>query len=312
MIRALALVVALSSAAVADNKSEAVALFNEGIKEMKAGNFDKACPAFAKSNELHPDSGTRGSLAKCYEKIGKLASAWRLWVDLSSTAPEKLRPDAAANAAKLEPRVPKYVLRISKGAAKLEVKLDGQVIPWKPDVPEPIDPGEHVFAANAPGYVGIERVLTAVEGKTEEIAIALEPTTKTVVDPARQDVPPPPPPKSERTTLGKVGFWMMGGGGALLVAGGVFGYLAMSERDDAKDLCGGDLDQCDPLRVDEAQDKIDSARSKGTISTIGVIAGAVTIGVGLVLFTTGKTKQETRVTIAPTDGGAAVTFGGGF
>ncbi len=74
-MRSLLVLVLLAAPALADNKSDAVALFQEGLKELKAGNFEKACASLKKSNELHADSGTRGSLARCYEKQGKVASA---------------------------------------------------------------------------------------------------------------------------------------------------------------------------------------------------------------------------------------------
>src|SRR5690242_7222457 len=122
-MKALVLVALLVSApALADNKAEAVALFDEASKDFKAGNFEKACASFKKSNELQPDSGTRGSLARCYEKLGKVVSAWKLWVDLSTTAPVALRPDAAARAQKLEPRLSKVAVQ---RAANVVVLVDG-------------------------------------------------------------------------------------------------------------------------------------------------------------------------------------------
>ena len=64
-MKALLAIALLVAPAYADDKTQAVALFEEGLKEMKAGNFEKACNALKKSDELQADSGTRGSLARC-------------------------------------------------------------------------------------------------------------------------------------------------------------------------------------------------------------------------------------------------------
>jgi hypothetical protein len=311
-VRSLLVLVLLAAPAYADNKSEAVALFDEGIKELKAGNFEKACASLKKSNELHADSGTRGSLARCYEKLGKVASAWSLWVDLSSTAPKHLRPDAAANAEKLEPRVPKYILKIAP-TPQLAITIDGVAVDARPDVAVPIDPGKYVLQANADGYEVWSHEFTAVEGKPEVITIpALEP--QLVKGPTRPNptkvVEERPTPKSSRK---KIGFAMVGVGGALAITGGVFGVIARGRYNDAKDICGGDIDVCDPARLGDAQDKVDSARSAGTISTITMIAGGAALVTGVVLIlTTPTVKRGVAITPAIGNDSAGVVLSGGF
>jgi hypothetical protein len=304
--------VLLAAPAFADNKSDAIALFEEGLKELKAGNFDKACASLKKSNQLHPDSGTRGSLARCYEKQGKVASAWSLWVDLSKTAPKHLRPDAATNATKLEPRLPKYMLKLGPGVPQVAITIDGEATEAKPGIAVPIDPGKYVLEANADGYGGWKFEFTAVEGKTEEITIpAMEPLlVKEPIRPKPPIVDEKPTPKSSRK---KIGIAMVGVGGALVITGGVFGVIARGRNNDAKDICGGDIDACDPARIGEAQDKIDGARSAGNISTITMIAGGAALVTGIVLVVTTPTVKR-GVAITPSIGNdsAGVVFSGGF
>ncbi|MDQ3335143.1 MAG: hypothetical protein M4D80_08275 [Myxococcota bacterium] len=311
-MRSLLVLVLLAAPALADNKSDAVALFQEGLKELKAGNFEKACASLKKSNELHADSGTRGSLARCYEKQGKVASAWTLWVDLSTTAPKNLRADAAANATKLEPRLPKYMLKLGPGVPQVSITIDGAATGDKPGIAVPIDPGTYVLEANADGYAGWKREFTAVEGKTEEITIpAMEPLL--VKEPTRPKpivVDEKPTPKSSRK---KIGFAMVGVGGALVITGGVFGVIARGRNNDAKDICGGNIDACDPARIGDAQDKIDSARSAGNISTVAMIAGGAAVVTGIVFIVTAPSVKR-GVAIAPSIGtdSAGVVFSGAF
>jgi hypothetical protein len=306
-MRALIVVAALFAApALADDKTDAVALFDEGIREMKAGNFEKACIAFEKSDRLQADSGTRGSLARCYEKRGRVASAWKLWTDLSTTAPKNLRADAAANAAKLEPKLPKYVLRMAQPA---QVTIDGIAIVSAPDTEIPIDPGKHVVEANAAGFNTWKYEYTAVEGKLEELAIAL--VKQPSAEPERPEIPEGPSPSSSRRTIGIA---VMAVGGAVLAGGAVFGVIAKSRNDDAKDICGGDIDACDPARLADAQDKVDGARKAGNLSTVGFIAGGAAVVTGIVLFVTAPKSTKRQLSILPTvhPDGAGVAISGGF
>lgn len=307
MIRAVVVIALLAGAALADDdtKAKAVALFDEGLKEMKAGNFERACQALRESDRIHPDSGTRGSLARCYEKQGKVASAWKMWTDLSTTAPERLRPDAAANAKKLEPRLPRYVIRTQQ---KIAATIDGEAIDPTPDVPRPIDPGKYTFEASAAqGHQGWKQTFEAVEGKTQEIVIAFKPVT-----PAAVHTEPIEQPKSSNKRM--YGVILMGVGGAFVVGGTVLGVIARGRYDDAKDICGGDIDSCDPLRVEDAQSKVDSARSAGTLSTASFIVGGLSVAAGVYLFVTAPKKSSNDVAIMPAVGadGAGVIVRGGF
>ncbi len=310
-MRALLVLVLMTSLAHADDdaKQKAVALFDEGIKEMKAGNYDKACASLKQSLDLVVDSGTKGSLARCYEKQGKVASAWKLWKDLAETAPTRLRADAATQATKLEPRLPTYIYHLGPGAPRVNATIDGVPVEAPLEVPVPIDPGKYVFEASAEGFTSWKHEFTAVEGKQEEITIPALARVQT-----QQVVTPPPVveehPKSSRK---KIGFALMGVGGAFVIGGSVLGVIAKGRYDDAKDICGGDIDRCDPARTAEAQDKVDSARTAGNLSTIGFVVGGAAVVAGVVLYVTAP-KASTRVSIAPAVNGdsAGVVVSGGF
>jgi tetratricopeptide (TPR) repeat protein len=138
------------STGVADPRTEAMLLFDQGQKEMKAGQFEKACHSFERSVAIYPDSGTKGSLARCYEKTNRLASAWLLWRQLADLAPSAdLRKDAAAQAAKLAPKVAHYILKIATPAPGLTLTINGKAAALT-DVPVPIDAGGVIVRAYAP------------------------------------------------------------------------------------------------------------------------------------------------------------------
>lgn len=304
MMRALVIAIAIAGSvgvAHADAKSEAILLFDQGLKEMKAGQFEKACNSFERSIATYSDSGTKGSLAKCYEKLGRLASSWKLWRELADLAPSgDLRRDAAAQAAKLEPKIGRYVIKLVNPAPSLSVTINGQ--PTKlTDVPVPIDAGGVIVRAYAPDRKDFNVELMATDGNvlTIEIPELAKPdvTIKKDPDPIQTPPPPPPPPSKTRKYLG---LGLVGVGAGAVVFGGALGLKAKNLFSDAEDLCGGDVDNCIADRVGEAQVKVDDARSAGTFSTVMFVAGGAAIVGGIVLYVTAPKAMENRpVAIMP-------------
>lgn len=325
---AVAMAVALAGGtAHADDKVKAIALFDEGQKEMKAGNYAKACKAFEASIRLVPDSGTRGSLARCYTQQGKIASAWTLWRELSDTAPTPaLRKDAAAQVKKLEPRLARYTVKVASAPAGLTVKVDGADVDLSLDVPVPIDPGTYAVEASAPGRVAWKGELTADEGKTVEIAVPplAAPTpasgtgtgtgTKTKTgtgtgtgvgsksgpgsgtdDPSKRPSTGGKPGRGRRL----FGLALTGAGIGGLVVGGVFGAQARSHNEKAKVICGGDIDRCEPSGTNDAQREVDRARSAARISTVAFIAGGAVALTGIIVFVTAPSGERRTVAVTP-------------
>src|SRR5262245_41400370 len=108
----VAVLVAGASAAYADGESAAaVSLFDEGNRLYEAGKFAEACPKYEASLRLDAASlDTRGRLAFCYEKVGRLASAWTAWREVKARAGRILGREraveiAATHIAELEPKL---------------------------------------------------------------------------------------------------------------------------------------------------------------------------------------------------------------
>jgi len=295
----------VASSAHADARAESVALFDEGIKNMKAGNFEKACSSFKRSNELVPDSGTKGSLARCYEKSGKLASSWLLWRELADTAPSAdLRKAAAAQAAKLDARVPKYVVKITGPTPGLVVTINGKPIDASIDVPVPVDPGAVSAHATAPGHQDFRSAATEKEGGTLVIEVpALTATPAAVIAPpvVHDDS------AKRRHKRHLIGGTVVGLGAGAAIVGGIFGVVASGKYSDAKSTCGGSIDRCAPDRLDLAQGQVDDARSAAKLSSILFAAGGALVVTGAVLWISAPKAERSGVAIAPTAGGFVVS-----
>jgi hypothetical protein len=168
----IAMLCLVPSPALADAQAEAIALFDQGVKDLKAGDFAKACKELAASFDKVPDSGTKGALALCYTSLGRVATAWQMWRDLADTAPTAvLRKDAQKKADKLAPRVPHYLVKLKAPTPGLVVAVNGGKVDPSVGLPLPIDPGKVSVTADAPGYESWTAELTAVEGGQLDIEV---------------------------------------------------------------------------------------------------------------------------------------------
>src|SRR3954468_10714845 len=102
----------------AEEKAAAEAVFEEGMRLIKQGNFAEACPKFEMSQRVEPAVGTMLYLAECYEKTNRTASSWAMFREAASLAETSGQLDrmktAQARAAKLEPRLAWLTIEVAK------------------------------------------------------------------------------------------------------------------------------------------------------------------------------------------------------
>jgi hypothetical protein len=285
LLACLAMAVPRSSAAAAsDPGAQAEALFVAAKKLMAAGDYANACPKLAESQRLDPGSGTLAALAACDEHEGRTATAWSEFKDLIAAAQAASRPDreefARRHVAQLEPLLSHLTITVSAAARdipNLLVQRDGIPVgapSW--GLAFPIDAGDHVVEAIAPGH------------KTWSVHVAIG----TSADAQSVDIPPPEvveiaaahpveqtPPSIVAASGGSsqktVAFTVGGIGIALLGAGSYFGIQAISNTQQVKSVCPAV--QCsNPSTV--ALD--------GTAKTDAVVAD-ILMGTGLAALVTG-------------------------
>lgn len=139
-----------------DQVAAAKALYEHALTKMDAGDYLAACPELEESIRIEPRAvGARLTLAACYERAGKLASAWAAYALAEQSAASANQPDrqkkAQERGAALAPRLAKLVivvpeaLRAERG---LQITRDGISVGaahW--GVPIPIDRGQHELIA---------------------------------------------------------------------------------------------------------------------------------------------------------------------
>jgi hypothetical protein len=165
----------------AAQKALATKLFDEGRALGAAGRTAEACAKLEESERLDPAPGTLLNLAVCHEALGKTATAWAEFCDARVAAQRDGRGDRVAladqRARTLEKKLSRLTIAVSPEAALpgLVIRRDGVVFSrdgW--GVALPVDPGEHVIEAAAPGHVAWRtRARIGDEADVQTIQIAL-------------------------------------------------------------------------------------------------------------------------------------------
>jgi len=309
-LRSLGFVVALGLAAGSaradapgQDKALAEALFDQGVALLKKGEPAEACPKLAESQRLDPAPGTLLYLGDCYEKTGKLATAWATFREAAASARASAQASreelATKRAALLQKDLPYLLVAPADKTAPVEVRLDDTPLRRALlDSEIPVDPGEHVLVASAPGYEPYRTSIKVGKGEHAKVTIpALEkskgadstpaPASTATTGPAPITDPPPPDTPSRGgwqrpTALALAGVGVVGVG-----VGSFFGVRAFSQWSDAQAKCPNDL--C----TGDGKSLADGARTSATVSTVSFIAGGALLAGGAALFFLAPKAQRT-------------------
>jgi serine/threonine-protein kinase len=276
----------LASPAAAADPSEAEVLFRQGKQWLAEGKLAEACEALGKSQFIDPGAGTLFHLAECYERSGRTASAWWAYQSVeeqtrAANQPERARV-AGARARALEPRLSYVIVRVSPQArastSGLRIERDGAALePDRWGAPVPVDPGEHVVVAMAPGKAPY-RMAFAVAGDAERVSVDVPVLLDApgVAGPPRPEAATPSPSPHPAETIAVVSLAVAGVAG--LGVGTYFGLRSMSEHADARAQCDGNV--CQPggyaLRIDAIHD--------GDASTFAFAAGGTALAAAAVVW----------------------------
>ncbi len=312
---ACAIVLASSTPAAAQPSTSAAATvqFERGRELMKEGKYADACGAFSQSQKLDPQNGTLYNLAGCYAKLGKLATAWAAYHELAkSDSNVKRRADSAKREQELESRLSKLVIE-AEAVDGLVVTMDGVDVTGLVNMTTPVDLGSYKITASAPGHEDV-RVTARVDDEARTVTINLDlrkPGERPREKQRTREVEPVA--GSNRRTYALVS---LGAGTALFATSLIFGRLAGSKWDEAKAVCGDDLQCEDPIELMRGNELAATAQSRANVATGLAIGGGIAVAVGAVLYLTAPSKQSGRsaLRVSPGSGAAlaGVTIGGQF
>jgi hypothetical protein len=295
------------SLAHAGDAATAEALFREGRTLMDAGNYAAACPKLEESYAQDPATGTLLALGMCQERAGLTASAWATYSEAAGRAKRDGRADreraAREHMAALEPKLAHLTIQVDPAASALtgfSVKRDGHEIgagAWGAKVP--IDPGEHVVEASAPGRRTFStKIKVAAQAAAQTVQVpALAEESTALPSPASSSVAVGEPrsgePEAPRTVaplripgliIGSVGLVTLG-------VSGIFALRASSLNSDSKEdgHCNAQ-NQCD----DVGGELRDDAKTAANVATVTVLAGGALTALGVTLFLLKPRKEQAQ------------------
>ena len=301
---------AAAEPSIAD-KATARSLFDEGRSLVDAGNLEQACPKFKASYDLDPGAGSAFHLADCYERTGRIASAWILFLEVAVLMRDSGDKDkeavARARAAGLEPRLSRLTIDVPKEHAVdgLTIVRDGEKVnagSWNTALP--VDAGEHTITVSAPGREAwTTRVAVGANAAKQRITVPLLPAlakdTAAPAAPASQNATAAASADSSSMGQKTIGL-LVGGGGVLVFGVGTFlGLKAKSSYNDSDAYCDGD--RCTQQGLDIRSD----ARSNANVATIvGGLGLAAMVGGAALYFTapsngTADSGTQTAVGLGP-------------
>jgi len=184
---------ASAQAPVSDADREAARnLFKEGFDLQAAGNYADALDRFKRSQQVYPAPTALLHIAECEARLLRLVEAAETYRAL---ARQQLAPGAppaffaaqtqgAAELQQIEPRIPHVRVDVTPpNVQNLSVWIDEQPLNVALlGVDRPIDPGNHKFTAQAPGYDRTE-IMVRVDEKqpTRMISLPLKQATGAAV-----------------------------------------------------------------------------------------------------------------------------------
>ncbi|MBI4701291.1 MAG: hypothetical protein HY744_09050 [Deltaproteobacteria bacterium] len=296
-----------ASAVTPEERALAEGLFREGKRLLAEGQLALACPKIEESQRLDPGAGTLLNLALCHQGEGRTATAWAELKEALAQARSDGRADreqiAREHLATIEPELSRLTVGVAPEAkvTGLEVKRDGislREAVWGAALP--VDPGEHVVEATAPGKKPWKLTLrVGPDGDLQQVTVPLladEPrAVAPKLAPPASAVPPPatvpPEPVDAAFDPRRVAGLTVGGLGlAALGVGGFFGVRAIALRSESDDHCPTDT-SCDAKGVALNDD----AQVSATLANVGIGAGLVALGLGAYLVISSGSGGEPPV-----------------
>jgi hypothetical protein len=300
-----------ATAQSASDAERAGKLFTEASALAAASKYDEACPKFEESQRLDGGLGTQFNLALCFEKLGKLGSAWRNYRDVARLGRQTGKTGREEAARQKMEQLRRRVSRLLLASRDPDVtlKVDGQAVDRDSWSFYAVDAGEHLIEASAPAKTTWKQRVTVAgvgpNGEGVEHAIAI-PALETAAGQTRVVTVTKDSSNPKRT----LGFVLGGVGVVGLGAGLVTGIALLNDRSIADD-------RCQPRCTDaSARDAVATGKTLLPINVVAWAVGIAGVGVGsFLIFTSGGEKDKatsTSASVAPLlgpDGGGASVMG---
>lgn len=281
-------------------RSAARELATEGSALYQQSDFDGAYDRFNRAYQLVQKPNVGIWAARSLVRAGRWVEASERYLELERLAlpadapaeQKQAAQDAGKERRELLGRIPSIKV-VVEGAepGSVFVSLNGQLVkPALIGAKQPVNPGK-LLVKGVRGEQVVEASIELGEGQFREVKLLFTGAAPaaTATEPAAAPVGPAAEPADSArgsNNLRLFGFIGLGVGGALLATGGVFGVLAAGDKSDLDEQCPAR--KCAPAYHDQN----DSYGTKKTISSIGIIGGAVLAAGGAVLVLTAPGSSD--------------------
>jgi len=167
----------------ADLADEADLLFRRGIAAYRERRIEDALADLLASNRLVPNRNVMFNIARCYEQLGTLPSAWRWYAASAAGEPDPAaRAEAAAALDRLTPKV--ALVDVSTDPAGATVYVERRDLGSRGTTPLTLalPDGEHELIFSLPGYADTEVNATLAIGQRTTAAATLIPLAPATVE----------------------------------------------------------------------------------------------------------------------------------
>ena len=304
----------------------AEALADDGAKLMVRGEYEAACRKYEEAAHLERSPARLLTLASCYERCGKVATAWATLGEAAELAEARGEPKKAALARETLKRLAPNVGRL-KVMVPDEAQVDDLVITrdgaplahslW--GVPVPIDPGPHVIRVTALGRQSWQVEVGLLPGPSTMLlripVLAVDPEraideerrfldrrdgTMSTRRPLVAAAPERAIDASGDETIGStqrtLGLVLVGTGVTALALGAAFSLSSRSTRDDLDATCAGNV--CPP----SSMVLFDEARAEAVRANVSLGIGLVALASGVVVYFSAPSSRAAQT--GRPDGGA--------
>jgi hypothetical protein len=297
----------LGRARAQDEPAQAPAeqLFQDAVVLMKADHCQDAVPRFLESQHLDPSAATLLNLATCYARMGKSATAWRVYRQAAESAVLEGNRDIQARAdkaiGKLEPTLTRLRVVAPAGPNALTIKVNGEPVSGD-RIEVPLDPGENFIEAVAPGHEPWRRTVNA---QRQGAMIVVEVPDLGATQRPSESAPPRPrqvPPRPRPVDLRPAAIVAGGVGVTGIALGVIMGLGAKRAYDDSRSHCFAQ--HCNQA----GHDLRETAHDRAGVATWATVIGVGALGTGAVLWLVSDDSGE-GVGVAPWLGAGSTAVG---
>jgi hypothetical protein len=274
-------------------RSAARELATEGSSLYQQSDFEGAYDRFNRAYQLVQKPNVGIWAARSLVRAGRWVEASERYLELerlslpAGSPPDQLQAvqDAANERRELLGKLPSLKIVVEgEDPSAVFVSINGQLVkPALIGVRQPVNPGK-LLVKGVRGEQVVEQTVELAESQSRDVklsfAAASAPKASSSPGAPAPTAPPPVATRDDGSTQRLLGFIGLGVGGAALVTGAVFGGLAAGDESDLDAACPNR--KCGPAQHDQN----DSYAAKKTISSVGLIGGAVLAGAGAVLLFT--------------------------